>query len=316
MDFQKIKLAAAFGAILICLNVVYFFVYFSLLDLPFSLLHLFFVAAAAISFFLLYNFVRWRIWRIVCAGAFFIFYLTSLVNFAYYSVYRSFLDFSLNQSSQINFVMAKHLKDFWFLVPTKLYILAAVIFLAIIVNVEVHRRFKEERVKLILTNPKPLELFWEPRRKVKETALLLLLFFIINFGAFGVSSYLYNNPRDTWWNLQKQLGDLGFFGYFYTQVYAQSRNEADKVESDKTWLEETKEVYSAMAQSVEPNAAQLPLPKFEQPPNIVIIQLESIPSWAIEQEPSAMPFLKSLAEKNITVQNFHSNSCETINSEF
>lgn len=316
MDFQKIKLALVFGSILICLNVIYFFVYFSLLDLSFSFLHLFFVIVAAISFFLLYNFIGWRIWRFVCASTFFIFYSASLINFAYYSIYHSFLDFSLNQSSQINLVMIKHLKDFWFLVPTKLYILAAIVFLSVIANIEIYRRFREERVKLILTNPKPLELFWQPRRKTKETVLLLILFLTINLGAFGVSSHLYNNPRDTWWNLQKQLADLGLLGYFYTQVYAQSKDEKIELNADKTWLEETKDVYAEMAQLLKPNSTSLSLPTFNRPPNIVIIQLESIPSWAVEQEPSAMPFLKSLAVENIVIPDFHSNSCETINAEF
>lgn len=212
--------------------------------------------------------------------------------------------------------MIQHLKDFGFLVPTKLFVLATVIFIAVIINAYLYRRFGEGRVKLILTNPKPLELFWEPRRKTKETALLLILFLTINFGAFGVSSYLYNNPRDTWWNLQKQLADLGFLGHFYTQVFAQSKNEKGAANADKTWLEETKDVYAQTARLSEPNATSLTLPTFSQPPNIVVIQLESIPSWAVENEPSAMPFLKSLIAENITIPNFHSNSCETINSEF
>ncbi|MBI5077120.1 LTA synthase family protein [Candidatus Falkowbacteria bacterium] len=316
MDFQKIKLALIFSSILICLNVIYFFIYFSLLDLPFTLLHFFFVLIAAVSYFLLYNFFRWRLWRFVCASAFFIFYFASLVNFAYYSVYRSFIDFSFEQSSQINFTMVKHLKDFWFLVPTKLFVLAAIVFLAIIINAYLYRRFREGRVKLILSNPRPLELFFEPKRKTRETLLLLILFLIINSGAFSVSSYLYNNPRDTWWNLQKQLTDLGFWGYFYSQVYAQSKNGKDESAADKTWLEETKDVYNQTARLSEPSAAGLARPTFSQTPNIVIIQLESIPSWAVENEPSAMPFLKSLMAENIIIPNFHSNSCETINSEF
>lgn len=51
-------------------------------------------------------------------------------------------------------------------------------------------------------------------------------------------------------------------------------------------------------------------------PNVLIIQLESIGSWAVEHQPTPMPFLSSLIQDNISVNNFIPNSCETINAEF
>jgi phosphoglycerol transferase MdoB-like AlkP superfamily enzyme len=70
-------------------------------------------------------------------------------------------------------------------------------------------------------------------------------------------------------------------------------------------------------QSLSPiNRTTLERPTFTEKPNILIVQLESVPSWAINNTPTPMPFLKNLIEDNVTVPEYYSTSCETINAEF
>src|SRR6056297_2749189 len=60
---------------------------------------------------------------------------------------------------------------------------------------------------------------------------------------------------------------------------------------------------------------QPPTPKFSENPHIIILQLESVASWAVELNPSPMPFLKELIQNNYSVEKFFANSCQTINAE-
>jgi lipoteichoic acid synthase len=48
----------------------------------------------------------------------------------------------------------------------------------------------------------------------------------------------------------------------------------------------------------------------------LIIQLESIGQYAVNNEPSVMPYLQSLQKNNLTIPYFYATSCETINAEY
>ena len=314
MKNKKITIAATFLLILFCLNMIYFYIYFSLLNLNFSWWHVFFIAVSTISYFLLLNFWRARIWQMFCGLLISGFFISALLNFAYYKIFRAFIDFSWSQAGQIDGVMIKFLSDFRFLVPAKLFWLTGIILIGIILNSIFYRQFSKRPTQKVLFNFSALELVSVRRRRnIRQVLLLVVLFCLLNLTAFGVSSYLYNNPRETWWNLKNQVADLGLWGYFYTQVYAQTREQEKSDGTDYLGL--AKDDYEQISNYFTVNNSAV-LPIFAKKPNILIVQLESIGSWAVESDPSPMLFLKSLMAENLTVPDFHSNSCETNNAEF
>lgn len=305
------KINLIFAAILLSLNLAYFFVYFSLLGLTFSSLHFFFIAAAAFSCFLMFNFLRHKFWRFFCYFFMFIFYLAALVNFAYFRVYGAFVDFSPEQTAQLNATMLDHLKDYYFKIPGELYLLTIVTFIAVVTNFVFYRRFTEEKVARVLFISRPIN-EWS-RRPLRQIMVLVILFAFVNLVAFGVTSYLYNNPRETWWDVKKQVADLGFWGYFYAQVYSQIK-AAQAADREINWLDKTQELYQAASSGS--SVANVALPKPAGAQNILFVQLESVGSWALENSQTPMPFLKSLADQYSSTLDFHGNSCETINAEF
>ena len=317
LNQRKITIATIFYLILLFLNVIYFFIYFSLLNLPFNLLQLFFIVISTASYFLLLSFLRHPLWQAVCYGVAFMLYISSLANFAYYQVFRAFIDFSLNQAGQLGSGgMINQLKDFYFLVPAKLYWFSAIIFLSVLFNSVLYLKFSSREVEKFLFNFS----WWtvvskKGPRSARQILVLVMLFCAVNLMAFGASSYLYNNPRETWWDLKNQFSDLGFLGYFYTQVYAKSGDE-EKVAADCSYFEQTKADYAMMADLGGGAGESLTLPAYDSPPNILVIQLESAGSWAIENNPSPMPYLRELMNNNVSFENFQANSCETVNAEF
>ena len=314
MQNKKITIAAAFLLILFCLNMIYFYIYFALLDLNFSWWHVFFIAVSTLSYFLLLNFLRSRIWQALCGLLISVFFLVSLSNFAYYKIFRAFIDFSLNQTGQIDAAMIKHLSDFRYLIPVKLYWLTGIILAGIILNSFFYQKFSSRQTQKVLFNFSTIELMSKrKRRSVRHVLLLVVLFCLVNLAAFGASSYLYNNPRETWWNLKNQVADLGLWGYFYTQVYARSQGE--ETSEQVNYLERAKDYYGQLM-TMEKKGAAPTLPILPDKTNVLVVQLESVGSWAVENDPTPMPFLKSLMAENLTVSDFYSNSCETNNAEF
>ncbi|MFA6537523.1 MAG: LTA synthase family protein, partial [Patescibacteria group bacterium] len=177
------------------------------------------------------------------------------------------------------------------------------------------RRFSERETQKVLFNYTGVEFVSKSeRRRFRHILFLLALFLATNLGVFAVSSYLYNNPRETWWSLRSQLTDLGFWGHFYAKILPQKKSIADRSEDD--FLTKIKVDWQKMQNlTVVDQTKKLALPILTKP-NILLVQLESVQNWAIENSVTPMPFLKKLLAENLTVPDFHSSSCETINAEF
>jgi len=303
---------------MLCLNTIYFFVYFSLLDLSFSWLQLFFIAIVTLSYCLLLSFLRYKLWHLLCYLVMMVVYVSSLVNFAYYSVYRVFIDFSFNQAGQMNPMMFNHLKDFYYEVPGRLYLLAIVIFVGILINSILFYSLTAKKSEKFLFNFSIKNLISKNKPRSKKYVMgLVIVFCLVNLIAFGASSYLYNNPRDTWSNLKGQVADLGFFGHFYSQVYASTRDDLVGSDQGTAYLEQTKELYSRLdILNERETVSTIALPEFSEKPNVLIVQMESAGSWIIENSQSPMPYLQKLIKENVSVPNFQPNSCQTINAEF
>ena len=316
MPKGKTTLSALFFLILLSLNVIYFFIYFSLLDLPFSGWHFFFLFGIVASFFLLTNFLKFKFWQTICCCLFGGLYVASLVNFGYYRVYSAFINFSLKEVTSLDASLLKHLGDFVYLIPGELYIAVGVIFVGVVVNTFTHYYLTTRDASAIVFNSSFYKIISaRGARSARQIALVIVLFCAVNLAAFGAAAYFYNNPKDTWWSITNQITDIGFIGHFYSQIYAQAK-EKEAVVLSVGVMAETQDVYRELARLSGYNQTAVVVPAFEKRPNILIVQLESVSSWAIENEPSPMPFLQSLIEDNVSVPYFHANSCETINAEF
>jgi len=296
----------------------------------FSWLHFFFVLTGTFSYFLLVNFFRSRAWQIFCYVSISVFYLWSLVNFAFFKVFNVFLDFSAGQIAGINLSLLSMLKDFYYLIPIEFYIGMIILLSCVIVSSVYYNKMAERDIEKIFFNERILNVISVITRSKKQVSAIIIVFVIVNIISLGLCSYLYKNPRASWWNAENQLSDIGIWGHFYSSLADklgflknQPLDEAKAAEDPEELIEEEPEPITLVGQTKKiygkmnfEKSNPLPLPQFDSFPNILVVQLESVGSWAINNNPSPMPFLKSLINENISVDEFHSNGCETINAEF
>jgi phosphoglycerol transferase MdoB-like AlkP superfamily enzyme len=247
---------------------------------------------------------------------------------AYFKVFNTFIQFSLGQITQINFSFIDFIKDFYFLIPLNLVFLNVFIF-AIYVFLAILSKKKFGQKTLLL-----LHSFMETQRKTRllRSGLFLSLL-LINVVGINFASYLAKHPRESWWNSQKYSLDCGLAGHIYGELHQFLTGEVKtifakegKINDDEKMkiaslpkttnkIDLIKSYLSAIKNNKE-NIKEQKISKLPLNPHIIIYQLESVGAWALKQNPSPMPYLKELMEKNITTSHFFSNSCQTVNAEF
>lgn len=324
--FKKIIIYFLFLFLFFITFGIYFFIYFYLLNLPFTFLHLLFIFIFSLSYFLILNFIHNKIWYFFCNLSLFFFFLFSLINFVYFKVFDNFFNLTFDKINQVNNGMIPLLKDFYILIPKELYFAIILVFVFLVfLSILCFTILRFTSFQRIMFNNLLLSIKIGNKRKLKRLSVSLLLFFIVNIYVFKLVNYLYEHPKDSWYQTRQQIIDLGFLGNFYIQVYAHSNNteneiikikeEKELIDSEQTYLEQSKSLYKQISDlyDIEYNND---LPLLNTNPNILIIQLESVSSWAIDNKSSPMPFLKKLIDNNISVDNFHANSCLTVNAEF
>ena len=327
---KKIKNNLLFALSIFLLYWLYFFVYFYLLQIHVTLLHISFIIIFSLSFTALLNFISYSWWRIICYIILAMFLLSSLVNFAYFQVFDTFLIMTWHQVAQMDYDILNLFKDFRILIPIRLYILSTGILIAtIFISFFYFKHHKKRRLAVVLFQNTKLFIHKSTKKYfIKRAIVAILVFIIINFGALVLVNYIQQNPKDTWWQPKQQISDLGFLGDFDYQIFTPfikaSGEELQNIEQIKNYdlpdglLARSKYIY----QNILPDFGQnknhqdIVLPDIPAQPNILIIQLESVGNWAIDNDPSPMPFLQSLLANNTSVQNFYANSCQTINAEF
>jgi hypothetical protein len=279
-------------------------------------------------------------------------YLWQWANYAHFQVFNKFLDVSFTESQAFRGGMLDLVKNFSNLVPTELYVTGIT---AIILTIWLSFKMKAVRPTLQEMTGFDFNAQLK-RKKRHMAMVTVFALFIVQTAAGIAGWWQMTNPKDTWWNMKVQSQDLGLLGQAYTSwfevtpvhdiAFAATQKEDISVEPieavEEGILEPTLGLDLEAAKSNPLMAAQhfysadpaafasgsLPQeklvytvtqegqPEQEAPLNILMVQLESTSSWAVNQNPSPMPFLRQLMDENITVQNFHANSCETINAEF
>ena len=286
---NQLKTYFIFLSILLCLNTIYFYIYFSFLELNFSWLHLFFLVIGNISYSILLLLFKLKIWRIITYVLITAFFIWSLMNYAYFSVFNTFLDFSWGQMSQVNVNFFGFMKDFVYLVPVRLYIVSVAVLIGIFVNSIIYFKFLDGKNEKILYSSEKLNLLeWKNKKSKRfyKVIALIVLFVFVNLGALGTCAYLSDFPRLAWWQVEKQIADLGVWGHFYSQIYSKVGEEKEELPNNEdslsntvlveeiTDLEKTKDVLNRMEKLADKKSQKYSLPVFEKKPNVLVVQLE------------------------------------------
>jgi phosphoglycerol transferase MdoB-like AlkP superfamily enzyme len=318
--------------VLLGFNILYFLIYFFYLNAALTAINLYFIIMATAAYFLLLHFWRWRGWEFISYLLVIIYVLFSLFNFAFFKIFGTFFAFSFNQTETINSSFLDILKDYVYLIPNMLYLAAGLLIILIIAAKQwFYRHHKHPKVT---TQFQSSTVTIRQRRDIRQLLIIVLLFILVNMAALAFSNFWLLNPKTDWWNQKNQNLDIGLIGHLYSSVWNEnseilSRAQPEEIISSQNTppevqppsenlspLEQTKATYQALAFLTGQNQSNIPLPILSSKPNVIVIQLESAAGWAINNEPSAMPFLKQLIADNLTVPDFHSTSCETINAEF
>lgn len=318
MKKEKLLIHGLFALLVVCLNALYFYFFFALLNLSLTWLNLLFIIAGSLSYFLILNILRHRAWHIICYVIYALSIFWSLINYAYFTVFKNFVDISFGQINQVDLSFLDMLKDFYFLIPWELYVAAGILTFGVILNSIFYFKFSRHSTLSVLFNGTYSVLSWKKKRQFHQIFIWLVVFCVLNISVFLGCAYLANFPRVTWWDIEKQIADLGVWGHLYNQVYAKIEGRDSHDDGSLAFREETNALYGEMSRLADSSQKKktISLPNFSSWPNVIVIQLESVGNWAVNNEPSPMPFLKSLIENNITIPHFHSNGCETINAEF
>ncbi len=320
--------AFKFFFLLLGLNFFYFLIYFYYLDAFVTPINLYFIVLATISYFLLLHFWRVKGWELISYLLVIVYLVFTLVNFAYFKVFGTFLTLNLNAFRSVNSSLLSFLFDYFYLIPKPLYLTAGLVLIGIFnAKFWYFRTLGKAKVTTFFNSTK---ITLRRTRQLSQVVLVILLFVIFNGASFVLANYFANNPRASWIDTKEQNLELGLWGNLYTNALPKNNeptnliltappvnhNEPSTPVVTKTLLEQTKDTLSSVKYLDAGRPSPLALPKFDTPPNFIFIQLESVADFAVNNAPSPMPFLQSLIKNNVSVPNFHSNSCETINAEF
>ena len=245
-----------------------------------------------------------RIWRFLCFLILAVVYFYTLLNVAYFNFFGHFLDTSHVNDFTYNAQYLHFIAQYAVLVPRALYFIAATILML-------------------------LGFLWRTLSTIqnasqKKGRWRLAQFVGLQLFLFSVSAYFLLVPQPSWWSTERKAAELGVIGHGYEEIIRSLTTEKHNLfQSD---IAQGKEQVLArseqLAQLMDSNpyrtahTQQFDAPVFEEPPNILIFNMESVPSWPLKNAHSPMPYLQHLIDTNISVKEFFPNSCQTINAEF
>lgn len=307
---------------LLLLNVIFFHFYYKELSLSFSFVTFLFIFLFVINHVLLLNIFRKLFFKILLFILCFVLTVYSLINFAYYKVFRTFWSVNIFQLTQVNKPMMNLLGDYFFLVPSYIYYLSASFFVLIVaVSLLYSRNKKKENAVMSAEDYKIIDfLSVEEKKSLKPVFLLLLIFILLNL-SFGFFAGNYKNYVDLQtYSRADYLSDLGSYGFLMANSAGGIKklySKDDALLGGKSDLEIIKDNLKDLYLLNEVHAKEdVEIKLKTKKPHIIIYQMESVSYWPLKQDPSPMPYLSGLMDKEVSVQDFFANSCTTINAEF
>lgn len=284
----------------VVINLAYYFVYYFFLQQTLSFLGVSFYILTLVFYIIISNFTKnyyLRIFRLILV-AFLLFF--NLINFIHFKNLSSFLVLGKGFILGISVPLMHLLFGFLYQIPFALAISSLVLFIVFL-------WFDFATIKIRLDFKKSL-----------------VLLFLCVFAVFSLTFYNVKNPSQSWSSAAAFHSEFGPAGYLYPEflkkiilkepVTATAYSFNGKKSS---YLSYTRNALQSLSSLREKTLYKEPLlPEFKKSPRIIFYQLESTSTWAINQNPTPMPFLKKLMQNNITVDHFYGNDCHTIGSEF
>jgi len=284
----------------IVINFVYYFIYYFFLQQTLSFLSASFYILTLIFYIAVSNFTKnfyLRIFRFILVALFIIF---NLVNFIHFKNLGSFFVFGKGFVSGMNMPQIYLLSEFLYQIPFVLAISSLILFIIFL-------WFDIKTIKIRLDYKKSL-----------------ILLFLSVFSIYFLALYNVENPSLAWSSVAVFHAEFGPAGYLYPEFLKEAVSKKTVMASTYSF-NGNKSSYLLSTRNALENLSLLrtrtispkpPLPKFKKLPRIIFYQLESTSMWAINQNPTPMPFLKKVMQRNITVDHFYGNDCHTIGSEF
>lgn len=322
-------------------NILHFLLYYYLSGAAINQYNLIFTGLFSVFLLWLITLSAKKIWKFANIILVMIMAIYYTANFLFFQVFHEFFNIwkfsSLMDLKNFNF-FSDYLKG----APLTLYAINfgwMILMMLIIISYKPKYLYAE---KLPMMNQAVVD-GWQSKIKKSHFLFTLLLGLGLFSSNLAYQYYLTQKPADYWWQHSAQQqdftvwGDLTYktlfepLGDFINKTKAQASepiliinndsNPQEEIiktepETDKLSLIKNNLKQLAKLNQQEIRHSCLNQTRFTNQPNIVFIQLESVPSWAIDQTVSIMPFLKELKKNNFSVDHFFANSCETINAEF
>jgi len=255
------------------------------------------------------------------------------VNFAYYEVFNAFV--RLRGTNQVNMSVIDLLKDYYFLIPAYLYLLALILMAVVVTGTIIYfKKHKKLSLEQEIAHLKELYnkinfIGLKRKKKINSSFVLLLIVFILINAVLCFGLYSYKKQASAQgFDRTRYFSDLGISGYILSPLVERvpgfvSDKQKQRLKtgyyeveskSNIDILRENMESLSLLSNNKESN--EIEFEGLEEKPHIIVYQMESVGEWALKQDPSPMPYLSQLMEENISVESFWPNSCTTINAEF
>jgi len=225
--------------------------------------------------------------------------LYTIANFIYIDIFNTFFSFAFFNVAQSQTIFAS-IRYFYTAIPLSIYFSSVIYTIFLIIF---FRYIYTRRKKTYLT--------------ISTCIASIVLFACVALAVYSTQYYV-KHPRDNWLQHNYYISDIGIFGNIFVALHdnifhIQDISYAQTYDTD--YINSIKQNLSYLhdaTKKIDTSLPDLPIDR----PHIVHYQLESIPLWGIEHDPTAMPFLKDLMKKSITVKEFYSNGCHTIDAEF
>ena len=294
-----------------------------------------------------------RVWPFFVIGVLFLLTFCSLVNFVYITVFDTFLDFGFGQNS---YTLVSTFLEFYTSVPWFMYLVAIAFFCIssyvvftdyaaalrmrslyvpkktqrIFPHIDVHR----VGIAIVLSvifgvsglvyagylRVHPHSGWWDNLTYVRD---------------YGISGHIFTSVYDT--ISEDRSTKLVYAKELESGQFATSggsgESEGDTESDPSVTKKKVKrkpltrfDYIRKHVQQILPNQYKTKIasvrsstqafPVFDRKPNIIIYQLESIPSWGMKNNLETMPYFSKLIEDNLHVGNFFANGCHTVDAEF
>ncbi len=322
---RRIAIVAAL-IVWIAANLLFFYWYHQLIGLSFSLPSAIVIIIASAWFFSIAYFVPRLAVRFFLSGTVAIILAWTLVNFAYFKIFGTFLPLTSSRLMSLNLPMLRLVHDFAYTVPLPLSLAALGLVIYYFAIGRLLKIPKEDEMTVLFASAENQITSISFRKKFKKTFITIGV--ATQLGVFLLMSATITDIRrdaratDPTTVLSK-IGLIGFALASGADPGPQSENGvARPKENNFSSLSGAKGNIASLRESLAKlnsdaeKSANLKRPVPPKTPHLIFYQMESADSWPLYQNPTPMPFLASLMEKYGTVNDYFANGCTTVDAEF